>query len=320
MASMARARDDQIQKSRDEALTWFVRINSGDATDAERQDHAIWMAADPANSAEYAKLGGIWSDLGRVPDPRRANLRFARRRAIGSRRAFLAGSAALAASAAFVMLAPPGFLTSDHATGTGELGTVKLPDGSTAELDADTAIALDFTDTARNVRLLRGRAFFDVARDARRPFSVNAGGGSVTALGTRFVVHEWAGDVTVWVEESAVSVAAPDRAQRAVVNAGELVSYGPAGLGSVRPADIDSEAAWQRGKLIFEDRPLRQVLADVNRYRPGTIRVTDSSLLDMRVSGIFDIANPDGVLDAIRSTLPVRTIELTRYLVILHPA
>lgn len=317
---MARARDDKDRKHRDEALAWFVRINSGDATDTERAGHAAWMAADPRNRAEYAKLGGIWSDFDRIPDLRenRAYRPPARRRA-PSRRLFLAGgAAALAAGAVAVVVGPPDYLASDHFTGTAELRRVTLPDGTVVELDADSAIALDFTDKARAVRLLRGRAFFDVARDAVRPFTVLAAGGSTTALGTRFVVHEWADAVTVSVEESAVSVVAPTRAA-AVVNAGEHVSYDARRLGAVHPVDIESEAAWRRGKLIFENRPLRQVLADVNRYRSGTIRVTDSRLLDMRVSGIFDIGDPDGVLDAIRSTLPVRTIGLTRYLVVLHP-
>lgn len=320
VAPMAQARNDRDRKPRDEALEWFARINSGGATEADRAGHAEWMAADPRNRAEYAKLGNIWSDLDRIPDPRTAPAaHLAAKRLSTSRRVFLAGgTAALAAGIAAVAVNPPDFLTSDHFTGTAELRTITLTDGTIVELDADSAIALDFTATSRNVRLLRGRAFFDVAKDTGRPFSVLAAEGSATALGTRFTVHEWAGTVTVSVEESAVAVIAPDRSE-AVVNAGEYVSYDAQRLGEVRAIDVDSEAAWRRGKLIFEDRPLRQVLADVNRYRSGIIRVTDGRLLDMRVSGIFDISNPDGVLDAIRNTLPVRTIELTRYLVILHP-
>lgn len=316
---MAAASNDKIRKSRDEALTWFVRINSGDATQADRDDHFAWMASDPLNRAEYAKLGGIWSDLDRIPDPRAAIARQAVRRPLSSRRAFLAGGAAAMSVAAIVMMAGlPDFLTSDHSTGTGELRTVALADGTKVELDADTAIALDYTDAVRTVRLLYGRAFFDVAKDASRPFTVSAATGSTTALGTRFTVHEWSGTVTVSVEESAVSVAGPD-GSNAVVNAGEYVIYDGKRLGTVQSVDVESEVAWRRGKLIFEDRPLRQVLADVNRYRSGTIRVTDSRLLNMRVSGIFDINNPDGVLDAIRTTLPVRTFQLSPWLVVLYP-
>lgn len=319
---MARASDSKDKTAQDEALSWFVRINSGDATEAEKADHAAWMAKDPGNRAEYAKLGDIWSYLDRIPDPRVSTKRPASRipNAAISRRALLAGGSAAALSAAGVVaICRPDFLTSDYATAAGELRSVTLPDGSLVELDSDTAIALAFTDEARVVKLLRGRVYFDVARDRSRPFTVLAEDGSTTALGTRFVVHEWAGTVTVSVEESAVSVVAPDRLQKVVVKAGENVSYNTASLGEVRSADVASETAWRRGKLVFEDRPLRQVLADVNRYRSGFIRVTDSRLFDMRVSGVFDISNPDGILDAIGSALPIRVTRMTRYLVILQP-
>jgi transmembrane sensor len=316
---MVRADNDDREKAREEALAWFVRCHSGDATAADRAAHARWLSASDHNRIEYARLAGVWSDLDSVADPRRSTAHRPARSAVTTRRAFLAGGAALAAASVVVFANPPDFLTADHATGTGELRNVSLSDGSTVELDADSALALDFSARARNVRLLRGRAFFDVAADASRPFGVLAGNGSVTALGTRFVVHEWAGTVTVAVEESAVSVRAPDRSE-AVVAAGQNVSFDERRLGAVEPADLASETAWRRGKLIFEDRPLAQVLADVGRYRPGIIRVTDRDLLDLRVSGIFDVSNPEGVLDVIRRTLPVRTVELTRYLVLLRPA
>lgn len=323
---MASTKNDKRRQSRDEALAWFVHLNSGEATQMDRADHARWMAADPLNRTEYGRLGGLWDDLDRIPDPRAAldmdgaMLPPSTSRRSFSRRAFLgAGTMALAAASAAVVAGPPDFLTSDYFTGTGEQRSLTLEDGSRVDLDADTAIALDFDENARNIRLLRGRAFFDVARNPGRPFTVLAAGGSTTALGTRFVVHEWSGAVTVSVEESAVSVAGPDKSDT-VVKAGEYVTYDDMHLGQAQPVDVEAEVSWRRGKLIFEDRPLRQVLADVNRYRSGTIRVTDSRLLNMRVSGIFDIRNPDGVLEAIRQTLPVRSFQISPWLVVLHPA
>jgi transmembrane sensor len=310
---------DKQQSARDEALVWFARLHSGEVDETERAAHAVWMEADPANRTEFARLGNIWSDLDAIGDPRTAVLPVPVVRARPTRRLFLAGGASALAASAAILAGPPDFLTSDHTTGTGELRSVNLPDGSVAHLDAGSAIALDFTDRLRSVDLLRGRALFDVVKDASRPFTVAASRGNVTALGTRFVVHRWADDVTVSVEESSVSVEVPNQLGR-VVQAGQCLSYDSEQLGEVRQADIESETAWLRGKLMFEDRPLRQVLADVNRYRSGTIRVTSSRLLDMRVSGIFDIRKPDGVLDAVTSTLPVRSLQLSPYLVILYPA
>lgn len=301
---------------RDEALAWFVRINSGDADARDRAGHAEWMAGE-ANRAAYQSLDRLWADLDRVPDPRASPRRAA---FVPSRRAVFAGGAmAMAACATVAVVGLPDAFMADHFTGKGERKSVSLEDGTRVDLDADTALALDFSPAARTVRLLRGRASFDVARDAARPFRVLAAEGSVTALGTRFTVHEWAGAATVSVEESSVSVEAPTRA-KAVVAAGAHVTFDEKGLGDVRPFDAEAETAWRRGKLIFEDRPLAQVVADVNRYRAGRIEVMDKKLLSMRVSGVFDVGAPDRALEAIRQTLPVRVVSLTSYLVLLLPA
>lgn len=304
------------QRIRDEALAWFVRLNGGNVSDADRAALQRWLANSPRHREEYTRLADIWTDLDRIPQARlQAAAPMPRRM---SRRVFLTAGGA-AAALALSCADWTRLLFSDHATGTGELRDVTLADGSRLQLDADTAIELAFTEHTRNVRLLRGRVFFDVAPNADRAFVVAAGEGYTRALATRFVVHEQAGTVTVAVQESAVSVSVPDSEAR-MVRAGESVSYSSRHLSEVRAAYDESETAWRRGKLIFEDRPLRQVLADLNRYRPGTILVTDDRLFDMRVSGIFDIHHPDGVLDAIRHTLPVRGYHITPYLVILSPA
>lgn len=304
------------------ALAWFVRMQSGDATESDRTGHAEWLAASPENRVAYARLGTLWGDLDRVPDPRlrTAHVPTAASSPGMGRRAFLTGSAATVGLAGYVTLAGlPDFWTSDYATGTAEQRDVALADGSRMSLDADTAVAVDFTDQQRRVALLRGRAYFNVAKNSLRPFVVDAAKGTTTALGTRFAVHEWDGTVTVAVEESAVSVAAPDGSV-ATLRVGQNASYGRDGISEIGAVDIVNEMAWRRGKLIFEDRPLRQVIADVNRYRPGTIQITDRRLNNLRVSGIFDVRNPEGVLDAIGAALPVRLTRLTDYIVLVRPA
>ena len=203
--------DNIDQNLREEALAWFVKMHSGHATSADHEEHSAWLRAHPENKQEYDKLGGLWSDLDQIADPRlRPDHRQARRHAL-SRRSFLAGGALAAASAGFVVLnGMPDIFVNDFYTGVGEQRNIKLPDGTLIGLDADTAINLDYSDSERRIKLPRGRAFFDVANDATRPFVVEASGGTVTALGTRFTVHQWGDTVTVSVEERSVSVSAPD--------------------------------------------------------------------------------------------------------------
>ena len=86
----------------------------------------------------------------------------------------------------------PTALRSDAMTATGEQRTMTLADGSQVQLNTDSAISIDYQPDRRIVHVLKGEAAFSVARDPRRPFSVEAKGGSTTALGTRFIVDRHA--------------------------------------------------------------------------------------------------------------------------------
>lgn len=264
--------DHARDQSRDQALAWFVRMQSGDATGVDRKEHAAWLAADPRNKCEYEKLGRFWSDLDHVRDPR-PSARMTQDGRGPSRRMVLTGGIAASLGAGWLVLnGVPDFLRSDEYTGIGAMRRAALEDGSIVDLDADTALALHFDDQVRELRLQRGRARFTVAADPR-PFRVHAEGGVITGQDTRFSVHLWDGTASVAVEDHAVTVAANGSGDVRLQQSQRL-SYGNGALGTIEAFDAEIETAWMHGKLIFEDRPLRQVLADVSRYRSGVIHVT----------------------------------------------
>src|SRR3546814_11809300 len=80
-----------------------------------------------------------------------------------------------------------------HATATGEILRVPLRDGSAVTLNSNSEIDVDFDEGIRHVRLLRGEALFDVAKDSSRPFVVEADSPRVTAVGTSFTVNRVSG-------------------------------------------------------------------------------------------------------------------------------
>lgn len=303
----------------DQALAWFVRMNSGDATDRDAAHFEAWLTADPAHRAEYEKLDGLWTELDALPDPRPS--RSASPPGSLSRRGLLLGGAAVAGAA---VVAVPLFgvstaLSADYRTGTGERRSVTASDGTRIDLDAGTAVAEDYSLRQRRLRLLEGRALFTVGDDPERPFEVACRDGVCRALRASFVVHRRSGDVAVAVEGGSVSVQADDTGP-AELQAGQCLAYGAKGLGAVRTAAGDAAMAWRRGKLAFQDRPLDDVVADLNRYRDGTIVIADRSLAGLRVDGIFDADLPEAALQAILSTLPVRAWRLTDYLIVLRRA
>ncbi len=308
-------------KERQEAAAWFTRMNSGETTPAEFDKFRTWFSRSNENAAEYRRLERMWAQfdnlpkVSRIPSPTKDRST----RAVSRRTLLVGGSAtATAAVAAGWVGNFQDYVISDEFTSIAEVRETRLPDGSGVTLDANSAIAVDFSDNGRQVLLQRGRAFFDVAKDSRRPFRVMAKGGSIEALGTQFVVNVSGDEVTTSVQESAVSVKAPGGKDVRVM-LGQMVSYRGIEISKVELADAEVETAWRHGQLIFSDKPLKSVVADVNRYRYGSLRIVGSSLENLRVSGVFDIKNPDGILEAIIRTLPVRAVEVTPLLVVLIP-
>lgn len=300
-----------------EAAAWFTRMNSGEVTPAEIDEFRTWYARCRDNAAEYHRLERLWMQFDRLPIASREHKTRAPQRL--SRRTLLIGGGVTASALAAGWLGNiQDYIVSDEFTAIAEIRETRLPDGTGVTLDADSALAIDFSDDRRRLRLQRGRAFFDVAADGRRPFAVEAKGGQVEALGTQFVVSIFGDEVSTSVQESAVSVTAPS-GEHIRLSAGETVSYRAAGLGAVGVADAEIDTAWRHGRLIFNDKPLNSVVSDVNRYRHGRLQIVGTSLERLRVSGVFDVKNPDGILDAIVSTLPVRAIEVTPLLVLLLP-
>jgi transmembrane sensor len=307
-----------------QALDWFVRLKSGaPETAAERAAFAQWRATDPAHGRAFDRLAADWREMDGLSDLTAEAERLAARRpaALSRRRALAWGGAALAAGLAALMLGP-GAVTAwraDHATATGEIAERALDDGSRIVLDGDSAVSFTVTPTRREATLLRGRVWFAVAADPDRPFTVQAGGGAVTALGTAFSVAYIGGGVEVVVSEHAVSVAldavgvAPLR-----LAAGEQARYADGRFEAAGVTDPAAALAWRAGKLAFEDRPLAWVVEEIGRHRHDRIIIPDQTLAQRRISGVVDLRRPDRALTAAAGALPLRVRRLGPYLTVLQ--
>jgi transmembrane sensor len=211
----------------------------------------------------------------------------------------------------------------DAVTGVGEVRTVQLPDGSSATLNTNSAICVRYTKDRRAVELLSGEADFNVVADATRPFVVEAGGGSTRALGTEFAVRRSADDVSVTAVEHSIVVNYTAReglgGHVATLRPGEHVHYSyRAGMGEVLPADTGKIRAWMHGRLIFEDEPLGNVVAELNRYHQLVIFVTDSRLNSLKINGVFRTNDPVGAVDALERSIGVHSIRVTDYVILIH--
>lgn len=188
-----------------------------------------------------------------------------------------------------------------YATATGEIRTVKLPDGSTMELSGASAVSLRFSGAARDIQLTDGEAFFQVAHDARRPFVVTAGSGSIRAVGTQFNVQCTPDGINVAVAEGRIAVTSGENSVGLV--AGSQVSYAHDGsISEISPIAPGRIASWRSGVLSFRAQPLSRVVADLNRYSIRPIIIESFELAAEPITGKVQIDRIEEWLSGLAAT------------------
>lgn len=182
-----------------------------------------------------------------------------------------------------------------YVTEIGERSTVPLADGSVVTLNTATAVHVAYEAAERKVRLLNGQALFAVAHGQPTPFRVYAGDKVVTAVGTVFDVRVEDEEVSVSVLEGAVRVDSGSTLAAAaeMLVAGQALMSRPDGAVSVKQVDVERLASWRSGLLSFEDTPLAEAVAEVNRYTHRPITLADPRLGEYRVSGTFRVGEPE---------------------------
>lgn len=211
--------------------------------------------------------------------------------------------------------APP----AHYQTGFGQIRRIRLQDGSTIVLGAETSLTAILTPQRRAIHLVQGEAWFRVTHRPDWPFVVNAGRGTITDLGTAFVVDREPRRVEVTVTEGRVQIALnrlirtprlsgvklePVRLRR-----GQRFSYGVDAIGSVRAVDPHMALSWTSGELEFSDEPLSDVAANLSRYAPQPIAVSPAAGR-LRLSTLVFSRHIAEWLNGLSQVLPV-TVERT---------
>ncbi|KAA9383464.1 FecR family protein [Neorhizobium galegae] len=300
--------DSKTKTPSDQATDWLILIRENPEDPSLRSAFEAWLLEAPEHRREWEETCEMWQALGQMPSsalealPHPAGAPPMRRFSLTSR---LVGAAVFTGTAlCLLLLAGPSLLIrlqADFVTDTAQSRSITLEDGSSVVLAADSAMALAFSGDRRGVILLKGEAFFDVAPEKTRPFTVEGGGLKVEVLGTAFDVRVGGDETAIALARGAVKTS-PDRAGAAehVLAPGGMLTLdhtsGGITVSAVAIADIGS---WRQGRLHVVNQTIGSVIEQIQRYHPALISIPDRSLANRRVSGIYDLNSPDQALGAL---------------------
>ena len=313
------------------ALDWLSLLHDQPSS-GDQATFSRWLRADPAHAEAYAQAQVLW-ELSEEPARKLADedalaLQAYLNKMNSSRRSrVLRWPGALAMAACLLAMVSMGAgwqpsrwvdeLGADYVTAPGEVKTFTLTDQSVVTLDADSAIAVEFSHGQRHIQLRRGAGFFSVAHTGQS-FVVEAGGGQAQVLGTQFEVRLQPAGAEVTVLSGRVGVTPSEQGQQQVLTAGQQVAYADGVADAMHAVDSESRLAWRDGWLNYYQAPLADVVQDLSRYYPGRLLLLNEEMGAKRVSGSFPSNDPLAVLNALQAVLGFEQHRLLGRIIVLR--
>jgi transmembrane sensor len=317
-----RSTDGDGPLARQAAQAWALRIETG-AMDAEAwAKFALWIEADTLHGEAFNRVQAWLGEMDMVA-PRlddRAAMVFALsgkapRRAVAASWPIpvklAAGIAALAigASTVWTLLSLGQGQTpiASHIESADGPRTVVLPDHTTVALNGRSALDFAFTAGRRGVKLRQGSEVdFDVAKDPKRPFIIDAGSSVIEVVGTAFDVKYLDRLTRISVSRGLVRVHDTGLQHDIHLTAGQAVAVDPSTGQWTLTRTKATAAAWRTGRLVYDSQPLWEVCADIERATHHSI-LLDPSIRQVSFSGVLRVSDPKTMMRTLELYLPIRT-------------
>jgi transmembrane sensor len=311
-----------------EALRWLALMERGALSPEEQRRFSAWVAADIRHQGAIIRAQAASLRLDRlaafaggrsVVEPFRHEQSFLQKNT--TRRRMIAAAVSAAGLMGIGAWLGRGRIEEMRGGGTryassvGELKNVVLADGSVMTMNTQTELRVRYTLERRDIRLIRGEAMFAVMHDAKRPFTVRVGEWSAVAVGTAFAVRQLDEPTTdVTVTEGIVQLLPVDRnvSEARHLTANQKALIGPGGkieVGQVSDSEIGQRLAWRTRLVVFTGEPLRQALAEMNRYSHLRVVVDDPELAERRIAGVFSTTDTQTFVSAMTTTLGVEAVR-----------
>jgi transmembrane sensor len=328
------------------AAAWFAKRESGDWSAADQAQLEDWIGTSTAHRIAFIRLTTAWERSGRlsalgagVPPgtiPARDSWSFSA--ASTAPAAVIRGVHTLprsrfprlmpAIAALLVAVTAAGAIwyfstnrANSYSTAIGAVAAVPLSDGSKVTLNTDSRIHVALDSTTRRIKLDQGEAFFEVSRDAARPFVVEIADKRVIAVGTKFSIRRDNNDIRVLVTEGRVRIerhgTAVNEAEAQIAAGSEArTAQGAVLIDQPTTAQVEQLLSWRTGYIVFRDTSLADAVADFNRYSVRKIVVQDPAIAGIRIGGNFRSNDADGFLWLLQTGFPIN-VERRSDLIIL---
>lgn len=316
----------------DAALNWFFQIQ------AEPDDRALsdrfekWRVEDTAHASAFEKVAEAWAlpetnEVARNLAVRRDAIQLEQSKVVNFRRRSGTYVQWIAAAAATILIAigvqqSPDIRIrweADYITAAGVQRTLALPDGSKLTMNTDTAVALDFENGRRSVRLLKGEAYFDVVRDPAHPFVVAAEFSEVEVKGTAFSVRSDSDQDLIALERGLVEVRRQsDLSDKAELKPGEAIVATAMKISPVFPVKGSEAFAWLDGQVAFQDRPFKAVLHELSRYYGHSVIIANDGFDNVKVNGRYRVNDPERAIRSLATTVGAAVTRIPGGILILR--
>ncbi|WP_266202689.1 FecR family protein [Pontibacter kalidii] len=307
---------------------WDIAAKSfkGKATPAEEEALRQWLNQSPEHREQYQAQQQLWRLTAPAPATAvdtdsawrkvRAQLQPQQAKVIPLHRQLWRVAAAVVVLVGIAWLAKLYFLPyyglEVVRSGSGQMAVI-LPDSSQVWLNKGTTLAYnpDFNGPQREVHL-EGEAFFEVKRNPQQPFVIEAENSKTQVLGTSFNLRAYPHEQTVelTVATGKVAFTSSKSSAQAIVTPG----YGAIlqkQENSVEKYELAGENAWawKSGKLHFGGKPLKEVLAALERYYGVTLQLAHPGLENCRFTGTFQNSELQEVLQVLEASLQLEIIK-----------
>ncbi|TCM20399.1 FecR family protein [Novosphingobium sp. PhB165] len=331
--------DDAARHADEEAVEWVILLREEADEPETRARFEDWLAASPLHAEAWAAAAYAYDRAGdarpayappvRAAEPRPVlpagpspyRRRGGTRRSPGWRRLRVRHLVVAAVAACLMLAVAPSVMLraqADYRTGTAELQQAQLADGSVAHLAPGSAIAVSYGANRREIRLLKGEAWFDVRHDPARPFYVDANGVTTTDIGTAFDVRLDAGGVTTQVTSGRVRVAYAARPPVSEhLAGGDAVRVGFDGAverSTMPPAQM---AAWRNRQIIVHDRPATDVIDALRPWFAGVIVVGGDGFAHQRITGVYNAGDPAEALRGLTQAYGGSVQTITPWMIVI---